>query len=67
MGNATAPTRRRRSAGEGSVYLNGNRWRGAMTWTNPDGRSSRRKSPPLSVQANTYRNDCFRSMKPHGA
>jgi integrase len=42
MGNATAPTRRRRSPGEGSVYRNGNRWRGALTWTNPDGSRERR-------------------------
>jgi integrase len=44
MGNATAPTRRtrRRSAGEGSVYRNGNRWRGALTWTEADGKRARR-------------------------
>jgi len=42
MGNVTAPTRRRRSAGEGSIYRNGNRWRGALTWTNPDGSRERR-------------------------
>lgn len=40
---ASYPTRtRRRSPGEGSVYRNGNRWRGALTWTNPDGTRERR-------------------------
>ena len=42
MGNATAHKTRRRSPGEGSVYRNGNRWRGALTWTNPDGSRERR-------------------------
>jgi phage-related protein len=42
MGNATARRTRRRSPGEGSVYRNGNRWRGALTWTNPDGSRERR-------------------------
>ena len=41
MGNATAPKRRHRSPGEGSVYRNGNRHRGALTWTNPDGTRER--------------------------
>src|SRR4051812_25522520 len=41
MGDATAPSRRRRSRGEGSVYRNGNRWRGALTWINPDGTRER--------------------------
>jgi integrase len=35
--------KRRRSAGEGSVYQAADgRWRGAVTWTEPDGRRSRR-------------------------
>ena len=41
MRDATAPSRRRRSRGEGSVYRNGNRWRGALTWINPDGSRER--------------------------
>lgn len=32
---------RRRSAGEGSVYEEGGRWRGAMTWTDPLGKHHR--------------------------
>ncbi len=39
----SAPTKvRRRSAGEGSVYENDGRWRGAVTWTEPDGKRHRR-------------------------
>ena len=41
MAKSTGRTRRR-SAGEGSVYQNGDRWRGAVTWTEPDGTRSRR-------------------------
>ncbi len=54
MGNATARSRgvRRRSAGEGSVYRNGNRWRGALTWTLPDGSRERRLvSAPTAAEA----------------
>jgi integrase len=42
MPKSTARPSRRRSAGEGSVYRTGARWRGAVTWTEPDGRRSRR-------------------------
>ncbi len=45
---------RRRSAGEGSVYpdADGRRWRGAVTWTDPDGRRHRRVvSAPTSAAA----------------
>src|SRR5690348_16939196 len=42
MGNATAPTRRRRSPGEGSIYLYRGRYRGALTWTNGHGIRQRR-------------------------
>jgi integrase len=42
MGKSTDRTSRRRSAGEGSVYQNGDRWRGAVTWTEPDGTQRRR-------------------------
>jgi integrase len=41
MGKSSARNRRR-SAGEGSVYRNGDRWRGAVTWTEPDGARRRR-------------------------
>lgn len=41
MQKSTARTRRR-SAGEGSVYQTGDRWRGAVTWTEPDGKRRRR-------------------------
>ncbi len=44
MGELTAKTERRRSPGEGSVYETKDRrgWRGAVTWTEPDGRRRRR-------------------------
>ena len=42
MTKSTAAKVRRRSAGEGSVYRNGERWRGAVTWTEPDGTRHRR-------------------------
>lgn len=42
MAKSTSPGARRRSAGEGSVYENDGRWRGAVTWTEPDGTRRRR-------------------------
>jgi integrase len=42
MAKSTARQTRRRSAGEGSVYEVEGRWRGAVTWTEPDGRRRRR-------------------------
>ncbi len=43
MSKSTAPTKvRRRSAGEGSVYATARGWRGAVTWTDPDGTRHRR-------------------------
>ena len=42
MRKSTATKVRRRSAGEGSVYANGDRWRGALTWTEADGTRHRR-------------------------
>ncbi len=44
MPKSTAPTKvRRRSAGEGSVYEGSDgRWRGRVTWTEPDGTQRRR-------------------------
>jgi integrase len=53
MAKSTARRTRRRSAGEGSVYeaIDG-RWRGAVTWTEPDGKRSRRiVSAPTSTEA----------------
>lgn len=42
VADSTARRTRRRSPGEGSVYRAGTRWRGAITWTDPDGTRSRR-------------------------
>jgi integrase len=42
MAKSTARQVRRRSSGEGSVYRQGTRWRGAVTWTEADGSRSRR-------------------------
>lgn len=52
MPKSTARPARRRSAGEGSVYRNGDRWRGAVTWTDTDGTRSRRiVSAPTAAEA----------------
>ncbi|MBF6605708.1 MAG: site-specific integrase [Chloroflexi bacterium] len=52
MTESTARRTRRRSAGEGSVYRQGTRWRGAVTWTEPDGTRSRRiVSAPTAAEA----------------
>lgn len=52
MAQSTARRTRRRSAGEGSVYRQGTRWRGAVTWTEPDGTRSRRiVSAPTAAEA----------------
>ncbi len=44
MAESTARRARRRSPGEGSVYktADGRRWRGAVSWTDPDGKRHRR-------------------------
>jgi integrase len=43
MASYPTPRRRRRSAGEGSIYQAvGGRWRGAISWTEPDGSRHRR-------------------------
>ncbi len=45
MADATSSKSRHRSPGEGSVYPvddDGHRWRGALTWTEPDGTRHRR-------------------------
>jgi integrase len=66
MGNATAPIRRtrRRSAGEGSVYRNGNRWRGAVTWTLPDGSRERRVvSAPTAIEAREKLDELRRNLR----
>lgn len=52
MAKSIARNARRRSSGEGSVYRNGDRWRGAVTWTEPDGTHRRRiVSAPTSDEA----------------
>lgn len=54
MAESTAHRTRRRSPGEGSVYrtADGRRWRGAVTWTEPDGSRSRRiVSAPTAAEA----------------
>lgn len=53
MPKSTSQRSRRRSAGEGSVYQAADgRWRGAVTWTAPDGTRSRRVvSAPTSIEA----------------
>lgn len=53
MTKSTGRRSRRRSAGEGSVYeATDGRWRGAVTWTEPDGTRSRRiVSAPTSTEA----------------
>jgi integrase len=62
MGNATAPKRRRRSAGEGSVYRGTDgRWRGAVTWTEPDGRRRRRTVSAATGAAARERLDALRA------
>ena len=43
MAGYSSTSSRRRSPGEGSVYRNGDRWRGAVTWTEPDGSTHRRR------------------------
>jgi integrase len=54
MAQSTARRARRRSPGEGSVYKvdGGRRWRGAVTWTEPDGTRRRRVvSAPTAAEA----------------
>jgi integrase len=54
MAQSTARRARRRSPGEGSVYrtADGRRWRGAVTWTEPNGARSRRfVSAPTAAEA----------------
>lgn len=42
MADSTSRRTRRRSPGEGTIYRAGTRWRGAVTWTEPDGTRARR-------------------------
>jgi hypothetical protein len=51
--DAANGSKRRRSAGEGSVYESADgRWRGAISWTEPDGSRHRRLvSGPTSADA----------------
>lgn len=65
MSKSTAPTKvRRRSAGEGSVYATGRGWRGAVTWTDPDGtRHKRTVSGPTSDAARGKLDDLRRDLR----
>lgn len=65
MAKSTARRTRRRSAGEGSVYEAADgRWRGAVTWTEPDGRRSRRiVSAPTSALARDKLDDLRRELR----
>jgi len=65
MAKSTARRTRRRSAGEGSVYEAADgRWRGAVTWTEPDGRRSRRiVSASTSALARDKLDDLRRELR----
>ena len=65
MAESTATKTRRRSAGEGSVYeAPDGRWRGAVTWTEPDGKRSRRiVSAPTSALARDKLDDLRRELR----
>lgn len=70
MAKSTAPTARRRSAGEGSVYRNGkrpdgtDRWTGAVTWTDAAGKKNRRMvTGRTSEEARDRLDDLRRDLK----
>jgi len=65
VAESTARRTRRRSAGEGSVYeAPDGRWRGAVTWTEPDGKRSRRiVSAPTSALARDKLDDLRRELR----
>jgi len=64
MAKSTATKVRRRSAGEGSVYEAGDRWRGAITWTDPDGARHRRiVSGQTSDEARANLDDLRRELR----
>lgn len=65
MPKSTAPRNRRRSAGEGSVYrAKDGRWRGAVTWTDPDGSRQRRMvSGRTSEEARRKLDDLRRELR----
>jgi hypothetical protein len=52
----------RRSAGEGSVYPNDDRWRGAVTWTDPDGTQQRRTVSARTAAEARVRLDALRAQ-----
>lgn len=56
---------RRRSAGEGSVYrTTDGRWRGAITWTEPDGARHRRTvSGSTALEARTHLDELRRKLR----
>ena len=64
MAQSTARPTRRRSAGEGSVYRKGTRWRGAVTWTEPDGTRHRRiVSGATAAEARDKLDDLRRDLR----
>jgi integrase len=65
MAESTAKTERRRSPGEGSVYETQDRrgWRGAVTWTEPDGRRRRVVSAETSKLVRVKLDDLRRELK----
>lgn len=69
MAKSTATrSTRRRSPGEGSVYRNGVRWRGAVTWTEPDGTRQRRiVSAATSDEAREKLDELRRKLRFGGA
>ena len=62
MAQSTARRARRRSPGEGSVYksADGRRWRGALSWTEPDGTAQRRVVSGRTAQEARDRLDALR-------
>ncbi len=62
MAQSTVRRSRRRSAGEGSVYrsTDGRRWRGALSWTEPDGTQQRRVVSGRTAQEARDRLDALR-------
>ena len=66
MEKSTARRARRRSGGEGSIYKvdGGRRWRGAVTWTEPDGTRRRRVvSGATSEEARGRLDDLRRELR----
>jgi integrase len=64
MAKSTARQGRRRSPGEGSVYRQGTRWRGAVTWTEADGTRARRiVTAATSAEARDKLDDLRRDLR----